>query len=77
MKRCFQARFTILIIQTNLAHAPTASFPSDDDDDDDDDDMCVCVCVCVCVCEREREREKERQRENWLKRLLKMFLGNI
>ena len=73
MKRCFQARFTILIIQTNLAHAPTASFPFDDDDDDDDDDMCVCVCVCV----REREREKERQRENWLKRLLKMFLGNI
>ena len=47
MKRCFQAGFTILIIQTNLAYASTASFQLDP----------VCVCVCVCVRERERERE--------------------
>ena len=44
MKRCFQAGFTILIIQTNLAYASTASFQLDP------------VCVCVCVCVRERER---------------------
>ena len=51
MKRCFQAGFTILIIQTYLAHAPTASFQFDP--------LCVCVCVCVCVRERERELVEE------------------
>ena len=49
MKRCFQAGFTILIIQTNLAYASTASFQLDP----------VCVCVCVCVRERERELVEE------------------